>query len=507
MADLSSLLGAAGIGGAIGKAIVSLELETTKYQGELKAMQAETVASTNTSSGAFSKFGGIANAALLGVGAAAVAGAALSVKAAIEANDAHLKLQNTFANNAMLADSSVEAFEAQADALRDLTGVDDEAIITGQALLGSFKLTGAQVQELTPLVVDLSEKYNIDLQTAFKAVGKATAGSSAALSRFGVVLDASAVQGNAYKATLDGIGVAQGFAEKSAKAEPWRVLGAQLEEVAEQIGQSLLPAIQSLSELLTNLLPLISKVAEGFSFLPLVQMSEGFDSNTDAVTKFSNALVDSIPVLGHFVDLQEFGAATLGHSTAEIARQSGALDSLSETYREKLNPAVVNSGKAIVKFAHMTGDDLKKWSDDTKDSFQSYVINLDKVQEETDFTRKDLRDSFRAMLEHARNLNDAMRTLSREHWINDDFVKFLAEQPDKLILFADSNETQQRRMQHQWELSGDILKHQINDHLDDMIGVLDKLDKGESKHTVIIEYRYEGFDPSKPGMSGSAQQR
>ena len=44
MADIGSLLGGLGVGGNIGKAIVQLELETTKYQAELRSAQAQTVA-------------------------------------------------------------------------------------------------------------------------------------------------------------------------------------------------------------------------------------------------------------------------------------------------------------------------------------------------------------------------------------------------------------------------------------------------------------------------------
>ena len=250
--DLSSLLGSAGIGGAIGAAIVRLELDTKKYLGELKGAEAQTIASTNKSSSAVGSFGAFASKALLGVGIAAAAGAALSIKAAIEANEAHLKLQNTFQNNATLADSSVAAFERQADSIRDLTGVDDEAITTGQALLGSFKLTGQQVQQLTPLVVDLASKYDIDLQAAFKAVGKATSGSAGILSRYGIVLDKADLEADAFGTTLEGLGVAAGFAEDRAKQEPWRLLGAQFEEIAETIGQELLPILQDFSQILVD---------------------------------------------------------------------------------------------------------------------------------------------------------------------------------------------------------------------------------------------------------------
>ena len=222
MADLSSILGSAGIGGAIGKAIVSLELETTKYQAELKGAQAATVAQTNGMSAGFSKFSAAASAAFAAVGVAAVAGLAYSVNAAIEANDAQLKLQNTFENNPQLADSSAEAFTRQADALRDLTGVDDEAIISSQAMLGQFDLTGEEVLKLTPLIVDLSEKMGIDLETAVKAVGKATQGNTGSLARYGISIDETNTKAAAFTETVEGLGVAQGFAEDRADAEPWR---------------------------------------------------------------------------------------------------------------------------------------------------------------------------------------------------------------------------------------------------------------------------------------------
>ena len=69
------------------------------------------------------------------------------------------------------------------------------------------------------------------------------------------------------------------------------------------------------------------------------------------------------------------------------------------------------------------------------------------------------------------------------------------------------NDEEQRKWQEQWKTTGEVVKTQINDRFDRMVDTLDKLDKGESKHKVVIEYDYVGFDPSKPGMSGSAQQR
>ena len=310
MADLGSLLGSAGIGGAIGKAIVSLELDTKKYQAELKGAQAQTVAvRTNASSQAFGSFSGFASKALLGVGVAAVAGAAVSVKAAIEANEAHLKLQNTFENNAKLSDSSVEAFEAQAEALQLLTGESDEAIITSQALLGQFEITGSQVQELIPLVVDLATKMGIDMTAAAKSVGKAVIGNTAGLQRYGIVIEEASGKGGEFDAVLKGLsGTVEGFAKQRAIDEPWRVLSARFDEVAEDIGRILLPLLQDLTELLGNLVPVLEAVAQAIR---------------DA---FSAETYTDIPIIGEAfkalgVGIQAVADAT--NTTGEEIRRNG----------------------------------------------------------------------------------------------------------------------------------------------------------------------------------------
>ncbi len=482
MADIGSLLGGLGVGGNIGKAIVQLELETTKYQAELRAAQAQTVASTNASSGAFSKFGGIAQAALLGVGVAAAAGAAISVKAAIEANEAHIKLQNTFENNASLSDSSVEAFEAQADALRELTGVDDEAIISGQALLGQFELTGEQVMELTPLIVDLSAKMGIDLEAAAKAVGKATEGNTGSLARYIGKIEEGATPLETFTNITDKLARVQGFAAERADAEPWRVLGSSFEEVAEQVGQALLPAIQALAESLLKLLPIIEFVAKGIEFLPLVQMAEGFESDANAAEKFGNALLDTIPVLGHYTDITGDLDDELGAVVATAVTYRGVIGNLSDYLRSRVIPA----------------------TEATTKHFEELHFTLDDVADSTDVSRREFITYFRTLERNALELRDAARELRDEKWLDRDFVDFLSEKgPQWIVEFSDLNEEKQRKWQESWDESNRRTKS-ANENLDIIRTTLDQLDRGESKHKVTIEYDYVGFDPSKPGMSGGA---
>jgi len=490
MADLSSFLGAAGIGGAIGKAIVSLELETTKYQTELKAAQAQTVAGTNTMSSGFSKFGGLASTALLGVGAAAVAFGAVSVKAAIEANDAHLKLQNTFENNAALADSSVAAFERQAASLRDLTGVDDEAIISGQALLGQFKLTGAQVLELTPLIVDLSAKMGIDLEAASKAVGKATEGNTGALARYIGKIETGATPLETFTNITDKLGRVQGFAADRADAEPWRVLGAALEEVAETVGQQLLPVIQDLAQILTDNVPIIQAVIGKFEVL--------VDIYKDVAT------ISFVP--------WEVAGDTFGEL-------GGKIEELNVQFPELQRNLEANQAKAALVtagFHDLTSGAIKagnavegagKDAHGAEIDFADLTLALDETAEQTKITRREFLDSTRVMQREARQLADALKEIAKEDWVNPKYVEFLSKQgPEWLIGFANLTEEQQHKAQQAWRDSTRELDN-ARDSQDKMIGALDKLDKSTTKHTVEIEYRYVGFDPSKPGMSGSAQQR
>jgi hypothetical protein len=244
---------------------------------------------------------------MLGAGAAIAGFAIISVNAALDAQEANLKLQNTFENNAKLSDSSVAAFQKQADALRELTGVDDEAIITGQALLGQFKLTGAQVQELTPLIVDLSSKMGIDLQAAAKAVGKATQGSTGILSRYGIILDEAAVETDAFAAVTEGLsGTVGGFAEQLGQQQPWRIFISEIEEVAEQFGKALLPFLKSGTQLLRNLIPILETAANNMGLI--VGALAGF-----AAVKFVPPLLLSIAT-----GLEAVGAAALANRLLNI---------------------------------------------------------------------------------------------------------------------------------------------------------------------------------------------
>jgi|GEM_PF-3054784 TP901 family phage tail tape measure protein len=113
MADaLGSFLGGAGAG-VIGKAIVQLELDTAKYQAEMRAAQAETVSSTNTMAASLSKVGtiGLAGLGLLG---------GIAVKLALD-------FDRSFTRIAAITNTSGEAIEGMKESVLSLSGETAQA--------------------------------------------------------------------------------------------------------------------------------------------------------------------------------------------------------------------------------------------------------------------------------------------------------------------------------------------------------------------------------------------
>lgn len=201
--------------------------------------------------------------AMIGAGALIVGAMVETAKAAEEANVEHLKLDNTLKNSPQLAGANKQAFLDQATALQKLTVVDDEAVIGVQALLGQFGLTQDQITEMTPLVVDLSRKMGIDLDTAAKMVGKSVDGSAGALKKAGITVDETAFKTDHYGATMAALsqkvgGYAQ--AEGQTFAGQLEITKNRLHDVVEGVGvgavdafNKMLGPVQSLSDRFTEL--------------------------------------------------------------------------------------------------------------------------------------------------------------------------------------------------------------------------------------------------------------
>ena len=192
--------------------------------------------------------GAVVGAIALGAGLAGLA------KDAADAETQQLKLTNSIKNSDQVYAGNGKALRDQATAIMKVTGADDDAIVAGQALLVQFGRSSEEIERLTPLAVDLSAKLGISLESAMKAIGKSSEGSSTALSKMGIsVTDlgggASATD-NTIAALAQTVG---GFAEAQGKtfAGSLEIAKAKFGELKESIGGGVLDVVNPLLNIAT----------------------------------------------------------------------------------------------------------------------------------------------------------------------------------------------------------------------------------------------------------------
>ncbi len=169
-----------------------------------------------------------------------------SVEAFTEAQGAQARLSDAFRKFPLLANANIESFRQLNDELEKKTEADHNATASGEATLAQFRLTGTQVRNLTPLLVDYAQKTGKDLPTAATDLGKAILGQGRALKGSGIAFhDTGTVAGNyaeimdALKAKVGGFAVVQG---KTAGGQVV-IFQNRLHSLEEEIGGQLLPVL------------------------------------------------------------------------------------------------------------------------------------------------------------------------------------------------------------------------------------------------------------------------
>ena len=159
-------------------------------------------------------------------------------------------------------DISIRGLSDYASELQTLTTYGDEATISAMAMLQQLgDLDEQGLRKLTPLVQDFATAMGVDLQTAASLVGKTLGSTTNALSRYGVLIDATAPKEQKLAelvATLDKKfgGFAQTVAQTGTGA--MEQLNNIMSDIKEEGGKALLdmlkPGIQKMTEFLTKTL-------------------------------------------------------------------------------------------------------------------------------------------------------------------------------------------------------------------------------------------------------------
>jgi len=189
-----------------------------------------------------------------------------SVTAFAEAEEAQKQLGFAFQKFPALANSSQAALQKLNSALQKKTRFDDDAIASGQAMLAQFKLTGKQIEEITPLVLDYASRTGKDIPQAANDVGKALLGNAKALKNVGIFYKSTGDAGqdfaNITALLREKVG---GFAALEGKSFSGRlaILKNQFGELQEGVGSKIVPALTKLVNVGLGVVAVIDKLGPG----------------------------------------------------------------------------------------------------------------------------------------------------------------------------------------------------------------------------------------------------
>lgn len=199
------------------------------------------------SSGRMSGASKLMAAGAVAAGAALVAFGKDSVGAFVEADQQQRVLEDAYRRFPAIADVSIDAMREQAAALQNKTKFDGDAINSMQGVLAQYKLTGTEIQQLTPLILDYAEKTGKSLPDASAVVGKALMGQGRALKEVGINFKDTGTKTGNLTQLMTGLRTqVGGFAEQEGKSAEGRaeILKNKFGDLQENIGEKLLPAIE-----------------------------------------------------------------------------------------------------------------------------------------------------------------------------------------------------------------------------------------------------------------------
>jgi len=185
-----------------------------------------------------------------------------SLKAFADAEKAASRLDHAVKNQGITSKGYTEALLAQATALQAVSIHSDEAIVETQTLLTTFGLAGEELNKTTKATIDLASGLGIDLRSATLLMGKAFAGETSALSRYGLKIDETAKGADKFAAVMTQVnqrfgGAAQ--AEATTYAGRVAVLTNRFDDLKEKIGKELVPVAEAWTRWLSQGLTWVEK--------------------------------------------------------------------------------------------------------------------------------------------------------------------------------------------------------------------------------------------------------
>ena len=240
--------------------IIKIGAESKKFQDALNELKEKTE-DLEGQLASVAKVSAVAFAAL-------TAEVFLSVKAYGESEAASNALTQALQNQGIYSADLAENYKAQAEALQKLTGIDDDAIVSGQAVLqgmiGQVKIT----KELTAAAVELGHASGGDVSSGFEILGRAIQGNTRGLKQFGIEIDEGLSKQERMAAITEL--VTQKLGGQAAAANQgiggMKGLSAAFADIQEEIGKRFAPVISVAIKGITDFLIKIKENKPLFDF-------------------------------------------------------------------------------------------------------------------------------------------------------------------------------------------------------------------------------------------------
>jgi len=237
----------------------TLKLSILADVDDLKKKLGEADKAVESNSSKIADFGKKAAAAFAVAAAAAVAyGTKLAidgVKAAIEDEQAQLRLANALKTATGATDAQIKATEDMILKTSLATGVaDDQLRPAMQRLAVSTKDTG-EAQRLLSLALDISKGKGIELETVANALGRAQDGNTTALGRLGLGLSKAELSTLSFTQVQEKLSdLYGGSAARNAETFQGKIdrLKVGFDEAKESLGMALLPQVERFIGFLNN---------------------------------------------------------------------------------------------------------------------------------------------------------------------------------------------------------------------------------------------------------------
>lgn len=319
----------------------------------------------------------------------AISSAIIEQEDAVAGLNASLRMTETYS-----AEFS-QSLQDNASALQAMTVYGDEAIMMGTALMQNIgHLAQDQLPAAQKAALGLAAAYNMDLQTAFQMVGKAAAGNTATLARYGIVLEEGLSAQEKFSKILEIGAQSFGLAEAAAKTT-----GGQLKQFQNAWGDMLESLGALLAPLLTAFVAVFKPMVEWFGKLngtikatlilvPLLivgwkALAASTIATTIATGGFSAAMTTAIvAVKSFFASIGPVGWAIMAAGAA-IAAISVILDDTTQGFKDT---------ETAAKRTAKTMQDIKGSADAQVETFKKLtdqLLELKKQETETQAAKKE----------------------------------------------------------------------------------------------------------------------